>query len=98
MIDKFHIYEKKKVVKKSEKDAVEDKFKKEKDRIEKKRKELTEINQSDDTVQIKSARSKIKRVEIEMVEKEIEIAKLRDKKIKYDKDLKDARKNEKDKK
>ena len=33
-----------------------------------------------------------------MVEKELDIAKLRDKKLKYEEDLKDARKKEKDKK
>jgi len=96
MIDKFNLYEKKKE-KKTEKEAVEDKFKKEKDRIAKKRKELTEINNSDDPTTIKTARAKIKRVEIKIVEKEIDIAELREQKIKYEKDLKDARKKEKDK-
>jgi len=95
--DKFEILEKKKE-KKSEKESVDDKYKKYKDKIKDKRDELREINQSDDPVSIKSARSKIKRVEIEMAEKELDIIKLRDKKLKYKDDLKDARKKEKEKK
>jgi len=98
MIDNFKLFEKKKSKPKTKEEAVEDKFKKEKDRIKKKREELNEINNSDDPTTIKSARAKIKRVEIEMVEKELDIAKLRDKKLKYEEDLKDARKKEKDKK
>ena len=96
MIDNFELFEKKD--KKSEKEVVEDKYKKYKDKIKDKKDELQEINQSDDPVSIKSARSKIKRVEIDMAEKELDIIKLRDKKIQYKDDLKDARKKEKDKK
>ena len=95
-IERYVLFEKKKVKKKSEKEAVEDKFKKEKERIKKKREELTEINQSDDSTILKGAKSKLKRIEIKIVEKELEIAEFRDKKIQYDKDLKDARDKDKE--
>jgi len=85
-IERYGLFEKKKVKKKTDKEAVKDKFKKEQDKIKKKREELTEINQSDDSTILKGAKSKLKRIEIKIIEKELEIAEFRDKKIQYKKE------------
>jgi len=96
MIQKFNLFEKKK--KKPEKEAIDDKYREYIDKIEDKRKDLQKINLSDDPTNIKHARAVIKRIEIEMAEKELDIIKLRDKKLVWKRQLKAEEKLEKDKK
>lgn len=102
MIQKFDLFEKKKNVvkgkRKPEKQQIEDKYKEYIDKIEDKRKELQKINLSDDPESIKHARAVIKRIEIEMSEKELDIIKLRDKKLVWKKQLKLEEQFQKDKK
>lgn len=90
---KFSLFEKK-----TEKEAVEDRYKEYRDKIKTKKEEIIEINNCDDPQTIKNVRSKIKKVELDMAEKELDIVILRDKKLQYKKELKDAEKREKDKK
>jgi hypothetical protein len=94
-IKSYKLFEKTKTKIKTKKKVIEEKLDKEKERIKKKKEELNEINQSDDPICIKTSKSKIKRVEIEMIENEISIVKLRDKKLKYENELKDIREKEK---
>lgn len=81
---------------KSEKANIDDKYKEFVDKIQDKRVELSKISQSDDSTQIKLIREKIKRAEITISEKELEILRLRDQKLIYKKELKLAEKREKE--
>lgn len=82
---------------KSEKESIDDKYKGFTEKISDKKKELQDIEHGDDVTEIKTVRVRIKKVEIEMAEKELEIVKLRDKKMQFKKDLKNAIEKEKKK-
>lgn len=84
--------------KKSEKESIDDQYKEYKDKIKDKKDDLKSINDGDDDSVIKNIRTKIKKLEIEMAEKELEIVKLKDTKIKYKKELKDTEEKIKNKK
>ena len=84
--------------KKSEKESIDDLYKEYKDKIKDKKDDLKSINDGDDDSVIKNIRTKIKKLEIEMAEKELEIVKLKDTKIKYKKELKDTEEKIKNKK
>jgi len=98
MIHKFELFEKKGKKKKPEKEAIDDKYKEYIDKIEDKRKELQKINLSDEPISIKNERIIIKRIEIEMAEKELDIIKLRDRKLVHKRRLKQEEIKEKEKK
>jgi len=91
MIKSFELFEKK-----SEKANIDDKYKEYVDKIQDKRVELSKISQSDDSTQIKLIREKIKRAEISISEKELDILRLRDQKLLYKEELKTAEKREKE--
>ncbi|MCK9415407.1 hypothetical protein M0Q97_01965 [Candidatus Dojkabacteria bacterium] len=80
---------------KSEKESIDDKYKGFTEKISDKKKELQDIEHGDDVTEIKTVRVRIKKVEIEMAEKELEIIKLRDKKMQFKKDLKNVEKEKK---
>lgn len=80
---------------KSEKESIDDKYKGFTEKISDKKKELQDIEHGDDVTEIKTVRVRIKKVEIEMAEKELEIVKLRDKKMQFKKDLKNVEKEKK---
>jgi hypothetical protein len=82
---------------KSEKESIDDKYKGFTEKISDKKKELQDIEHGDYVTEIKTVRVRIKKVEIEMAEKELEIVKLRDKKMQFKKDLKNAIEKEKKK-
>jgi len=82
---------------KSEKESIDDKYKGFTEKISDKKKELQDIEHGGDVTEIKTVRVRIKKVEIEMAEKELEIVKLRDKKMQFKKDLKNAIEKEKKK-
>lgn len=97
MIQKFDLYEKKSgKKKKDEKDAIVDKYQEYIDKIEDKRVEFQNITFGDDSPAIKAERIAIKRIEVEMAEKELDIIKLRDRKLHHKKQLKSIESHEKE--
>lgn len=97
MIKNFELFTEGKK-KKPEKQAIEDKYKEYIDKIEDKRKELHKINDSDENNDIKSEKATIKRIEIQMAEKELDIVKLRDAKLRHKRLLRIAEHKQKQRK
>lgn len=83
---------------KSEKSAIVDRYKEYNDKIQDKKDELNKIYKSDDNIEIKTIRLNIKRLEISMAEKELDIVRMRDRKLRYKHDLEHAEQKEKAKK
>ena len=76
---------------KTEKEYIADRYAEYSKKIADKRQEIKEIEGGDDSAKIKVLRVKVKRTEIQIVEHELQIARLRDDNIKNKKELRDAR-------
>lgn len=86
--DQFALLERKK--KKTEQEAVVDAYARFQEKINKKNQEIKEIESGDDEPKRKTLRVKIRRVEIEILQYELKIAKLRDENLKFRKELREA--------
>lgn len=87
--DQFALLERKK--KKTEQEAVVDAYARFQEKINKKNQEIKDIEESDDSQKRKTLRAKVKRVEIEILQYELKIAKLRDENLKLRKELREAK-------
>lgn len=85
------LLEKKGLSRKSEKESIDSKYAEYREKINKRKQEIEDIAESDDSASRKSVRTKIKRVEIQILEHELAIAKLRDENLKHKKELKELK-------
>lgn len=76
---------------KTEKEYIKDKYASFAKKMDKKREEIKEIEGGDDPAKVKSIRVRIKRVEIQIIEHELAIARLRDQNLDNRKELRDAK-------
>lgn len=82
---------------KTEKVAIVDKYKEYKDKILSKKEELQELYRMEGSSEVKTIRIDLKKTEIAMAEKELEIVRLRDQKLRYGIYLKNALRRKKGK-
>lgn len=87
--EQFAILERKK--KKTEQEAVVSAYTIFQEKINKKTQEIKDIEDGDDSPKRKTLRVKIKRVEIDILQYELKIAKLRDENLKLKKDLRETK-------
>ena len=77
--------------KKTERESIDTKYSEYASKINKRREEISDIEKSDDGARRKAMRVRIKKVEIQILEHELEIAKLRDENLKNKRELKDIK-------
>jgi hypothetical protein len=87
--EQFALLERKK--KKTEQEAVVNAYTIFQEKINKKTQEIKDIEDGDDSPKRKTLRVKIKRVEIDILQYELKIAKLRDENLKLKKDLRETK-------